>query len=127
MSQQIVVDPVSLRAEGKNLGAVGEDFLAAVKGLSSRLEALEKGDTPPWGDDDLGEKFGVVYEGLRDGMKESMQSLGERIGEIGGKLGAMAASHEANESATDGSFRTLEGSQGMVGGRIGALHRPQVV
>ncbi|WP_457030639.1 WXG100 family type VII secretion target [Kitasatospora sp. P5_F3] len=127
MSQQIVVDPVSLRAEGKSMAAVGDDFSAAVKDLSAKLEALEKGDTPPWGDDDLGEKFGVVYEGLRDGMKESMASLGTRIGEIGQKLQGMAASHEANESATDGSFRTMEGSQGMVGGRIGALHRPQVI
>ncbi|BFV59812.1 hypothetical protein KCMC57_up52890 [Kitasatospora sp. CMC57] len=127
MSRQIVVDPVSLRAEGRVLGAVGEDFSAAVRDLSARLGALEQGGTPPWGDDDLGEKFGVVYEGLRDGMKESMASLGTRIGEIGQKLQGMAAGHEANESATDGSFRTLEGSQGAVGGRIGALQRPQVV
>ncbi|MFJ9519650.1 hypothetical protein ACIRPK_15480 [Kitasatospora sp. NPDC101801] len=127
MSQQIVVDPVGLRAEGLSLVAVGEDFSAAVKDLSAKLEALEKGDTPPWGDDDLGEKFGVVYEGLRDGMKESMASLGTRIGEIGQKLQGMAAGHEANESATDGSFRTLEGSQGMVGARVNALYRPQVV
>ncbi|WP_405016623.1 hypothetical protein OHV05_05565 [Kitasatospora sp. NBC_00070] len=127
MSQQIVVDPVGLRAEGLSLVAVGDDFSAAVKDLSAKLEALEKGDTPPWGDDDLGEKFGVVYEGLRDGMKESMASLGTRIGEIGQKLQGMAAGHEANESAADGSFRALEGSQGMVGGRVDALFRPQVV
>lgn len=126
MAQQMVVDPDNLRAEGRNMAAVGEDFLSALATLSGRLEALEKGDTPPWGDDDLGEKFGVIYEGLRDGMKESMESLGTRIGEIGQKLQSMAVNHEANESATDGSFRTMEGSQQMVGGRITALHRPQV-
>ncbi|MEU5383809.1 MULTISPECIES: WXG100 family type VII secretion target [Kitasatospora] len=125
MSQQIVVDPDSLRSEGSSMAAVGEDFLAAVNDLSGRLQALEKGDTPPWGDDDLGEKFGVVYEGLRDGMKESMQSLGERIGEIGQKLQGMAANHEANEATTDGSFRTLESAQGQVGSGIHALYRPR--
>ncbi|GAA3043982.1 hypothetical protein GCM10020229_64070 [Kitasatospora albolonga] len=124
MAQQIVVDPDSLRSEGRNMGRMGEDFLAAVKNLSSRLEALEKGDTPPWGDDDLGEKFGVVYEGLRDGMKESMQSLGERIGEIGQKLQGMAAAHEANESQTSDDLRTMEGKQGTVGQRVQALYRP---
>ncbi|MFI5528019.1 hypothetical protein ACIA8O_05615 [Kitasatospora sp. NPDC051853] len=125
MSQQIVVDPDSLRSEGRNMASMGEDFLAAVKNLSSRLEALEKGDTPPWGDDDLGEKFGVVYEGLRDGMKESMQSLGERIGEIGQKLQGMAVAHENNESQTSGDIRTMEGRQGMLGQRVQAIHRPQ--
>ncbi|MFJ8045772.1 hypothetical protein ACIRBX_35205 [Kitasatospora sp. NPDC096147] len=127
MAQRIVVDSYSLRGEGQSMAAVGEDFQAAVKNLSGRLEALEKGDTPPWGDDELGEKFGVVYEGLRDGMKESMESLGKRIGEIGQKLQSMAAEHEANEAATDGSIRTMEGRQDMVGSRIQAIQRPQVI
>lgn len=96
--QQIVVDADNLRSEGRSFEAVGEDFLNAVDQMMSRLETLEKGDTPPWGDDDLGEKFGVVYEGLRDGMEESMKSLGTRLGEMGQKLQGMAANHEANES-----------------------------
>ncbi|MFF0296854.1 WXG100 family type VII secretion target [Kitasatospora sp. NPDC004615] len=126
MSQQIVVDSASLRIEGRNMSAVGQDFLAALQTLSGRLESLEQGDTPPWGDDDLGEKFGIVYEGLRDGMKESMDSLGTRIGEIGGKLQSMADSHEATESQNESNIHTLEAREGEVGGQIRALYRPRV-
>ncbi|MGW4380411.1 hypothetical protein [Kitasatospora sp. NPDC004531] len=126
MSQQIVVDSGSLRTEGRNMAAVGQDFLAALESLSGRLEALEQGDTPPWGDDSLGEKFGIVYEGLRDGMKESMDSLGTRIGEIGDKLQSMADKHEANESQTEGDLRTMEARAGELGGQIGSLQRPRV-
>ncbi|MFD8599255.1 hypothetical protein ACFV1L_30050 [Kitasatospora sp. NPDC059646] len=125
MSQQIVVDPESLRTEGRNMSAVGQDFLAALQTLSGRLESLEQGDTPPWGDDDLGEKFGIVYEGLRDGMKESMDSLGTRIGEIGEKLQGMATSHESNESRTEGDLHTLEAREGEVGSQVRALYRPR--
>ncbi|MFD8478284.1 hypothetical protein [Kitasatospora sp. NPDC059673] len=108
------------------MSAVGQDFLAALQNLSGRLESLEQGDTPPWGDDDLGEKFGIVYEGLRDGMKESMDSLGTRLGEIGDKLQGMADRHEANESRTEGDIYTLEAREGEVGGQIRSLYRPRV-
>ncbi|MFD7641398.1 hypothetical protein ACFV4P_12160 [Kitasatospora sp. NPDC059795] len=126
MSQQIVVDSQNLRAEGRNMAAVGQDFLSALGTLSGRLEALEQGDTPPWGDDDLGEKFGIVYEGLRDGMKESMESLGTRIGEIGDKLQNMAASHESNEADTEDTLHTMEARADELGGGIQSLQRPRV-
>jgi len=122
--QQIVVDADNLRSEGRSFEAVGEDFLNAVDQMMSQLEALEKGDTPPWGDDDLGEKFGIVYEGLRDGMEESMKSLGTRLGEMGQKLQGMAANHEANESETGGRLDAMGSRVDGLGDGIRTMSRP---
>ncbi|MFJ6749852.1 MULTISPECIES: hypothetical protein [unclassified Streptomyces] len=69
--------------------------------LQSGLTGLEGQDTPPWGDDEIGEKFGVVYEGLRDGMYESMGHLAAKLQEIGGALKTMGDNHEADEDFND--------------------------
>ncbi|MEV0369799.1 hypothetical protein AB0I10_08230 [Streptomyces sp. NPDC050636] len=66
----------------------------AWKGLTT---FSDKAGTPPWGDDELGEKFGVVYEGLRDGMTDSMEHLATKLNEIGKALERMAKNHEENE------------------------------
>ncbi|MEV8093981.1 hypothetical protein [Kitasatospora sp. NPDC085879] len=124
--QQIIVDEGNLRAQGRNLESVGKDFQQAADQLKSRLEALEGGSEPPWGDDDLGEKFGIVYEGLRDGMQESMDSLAQRLGEMGQKLGAMADSHQANEVDTTGRLDALGGRTDALGNEIHTMRRPQV-
>ncbi|WP_431678103.1 WXG100 family type VII secretion target [Kitasatospora sp. KL5] len=124
--QQIIVDEGNLRAQGRNLESVGKDFQDAANQLKSRLEALEGGSEPPWGDDDLGEKFGIVYEGLRDGMQESMDSLAQRLGEIGQKLQAMAESHAANEVDTTGRLDALGGRTDALGNEIHTMYRPQV-
>jgi len=124
MGQQIIVDEENLRAEGRNLESVGQDFKEAADRLKSRLEALE-GAEPPWGDDDLGEKFGVVYEGLRDGMQESMESLAQRLGEMGKKLQSMAANHEANEQSTGDRMGAVGGRVDSLGGAIQTMARPQ--
>ncbi|MFD9124591.1 WXG100 family type VII secretion target [Kitasatospora sp. NPDC059571] len=123
--QQIVVDEGNLRAQGRSLESVGADFQDAASRLRSRLQTLEGGSEPPWGDDDLGEKFGVVYEGLRDGMQESMDSLAQRLGEMGQKLQVMADSHEANEIATAGGLDAVGGRTDALGGEIRSLHHPR--
>ncbi|MEU7223524.1 hypothetical protein [Streptomyces chrestomyceticus] len=69
----------------------------AWKGLTT---FSDKQGTPPWGDDELGEKFGVVYEGLRDGMTDSMKHLATKLDEIGRALERMAKNHEENEDFT---------------------------
>jgi hypothetical protein len=91
-------DPKVLKTEGFNMFTVGQDFAKATKSLQDGLTQLEQGDTPPWGDDDIGEKFGVVYEGLRDGMFESMNSLAERLAGMGVALTRMGVAHEQNEA-----------------------------
>ncbi|MFC3578136.1 hypothetical protein ACFOZ0_33755 [Streptomyces yaanensis] len=91
-------DPKVLKTEGYNMYTVGQEWAKAVKSLQDGLTALEKGDTPPWGDDDIGEKFGVVYEGLRDGMYQSMGSLAERIAGMGIAFTKMGVAHEQNEA-----------------------------
>lgn len=53
------------------------------------------------GDDDLGEKFGVVYEGVRDGMNESMGHLSSKLQEIGKALTSMSRNHAENEDFND--------------------------
>jgi hypothetical protein len=126
MVQRIVVDEGNLRAQGQSLQATGQDFQSVADRLKARLQGLEGGEEPPWGSDDLGEKFGVVYEGLRDGMRESMDSLATRLGEIGLKLRAMADNHAANEGAIDGRLHTMEGYTNDLGVRIGYLRHPQV-
>ncbi|MGI5458473.1 hypothetical protein ACQEWB_35915 [Streptomyces sp. CA-249302] len=96
-------DPKVLKTEGFNMFTVGQDFAKAVKTLQTGLGQLEggQGDTPPWGDDDIGEKFGVVYEGLRDGMYQSMGSLAERLAGMGIAFTKMGIAHEENEAKQD--------------------------
>ncbi|MET7478725.1 hypothetical protein ABZT17_30770 [Streptomyces sp. NPDC005648] len=91
-------DPKVLKTEGFNMFTVGQDFSKAVTALQNGLTALEQGDTPPWGDDDIGEKFGVAYEGLRDGMYQSMGSLAERLAGMGVAFTKMGVAHEQNEA-----------------------------
>ncbi|GAA2118924.1 hypothetical protein GCM10009759_66600 [Kitasatospora saccharophila] len=126
MSQQIVVDEGNLRGQGKNLESIGESFQRVVAEMKARLSALEESGDPPWGDDDLGEKFGVVYEGLRDGMKESMDSLAARLGEVGRKLQVMADNHAANEADTVDRMHALADRTRSAGGEIQAMRRPQL-
>ncbi|GAB7030100.1 hypothetical protein JCM4914_15610 [Streptomyces platensis subsp. malvinus] len=73
----------------------GEQFWGSLTTLDSKSSA------PPWGDDDLGEKFGVVYEGLRDGMYESMGHLAAKLEEVGKALTAMSKHHAENEDFND--------------------------
>lgn len=87
-----------LETEGKNFDTLGDDFNTAVETLRNGLTALEQGDRPPWGGDDLGEKFGIVYEGLRDGMYESMGHLASELKRFGGALQQMGKNHEQGES-----------------------------
>ncbi|WP_159054807.1 hypothetical protein [Streptomyces dysideae] len=91
-------DPEVLKTEGFHMFNVGVEFSKAVTSLTAGLTSLEEGDTPPWGDDDIGEKFGVVYEGLRDGMYDSMGSLAERIAGMGVAFTKMGVAHEQNEA-----------------------------
>ncbi|GLW67708.1 hypothetical protein Kpho02_00070 [Kitasatospora phosalacinea] len=126
MSQQIVVDEANLRGQGRNLESIGESFQQVVEELKARLAALEPEGDPPWGDDDLGEKFGVVYEGLRDGMKESMDSLAKRLGEVGQKVQRMADNHAANEADTVDRMRALGDRTRGAGDGIRAMSRPQL-
>ncbi|MEU6578361.1 hypothetical protein [Streptomyces sp. NPDC046805] len=100
-------DPKVLKDEGGNMLAVGQDFGKAVQHLADGLGKLEGGSTPPWGDDDLGEKFGVVYEGLRDGMFKSMGSLAERLAGMGIAFTEMGVRHERNEGDEDAAWRDI--------------------
>ncbi len=91
-------DPKVLKTEGFNMFTVGQDFSKAVKSLQDGLTALEQGETPPWGYDDIGQDFGVAYTGLRDGMYQSMGSLAERLAGMGIAFTKMGVAHERNEA-----------------------------
>lgn len=113
-----------LETEGRSFVRHGEAFVAAVQRLQGSLSSLEgsappsgdstveafvkglttlesKATSPPWGDDEIGEQFGVVYEGLRDGMYESMGHLAAKMQEIGKALRSMAKNHEEGEDFTE--------------------------
>ena len=109
-------DPEVLKTEGFNMFSVGREFSKAVTKLTNGLTALEKGDTPPWGDDDIGEKLGVVYEGLRDGTYDSMGSLAERIAGMGAAFTKIGVAHEQNEAEQDAIWKKTmsEDSDGQV-------------
>lgn len=108
-------DPEVLKTEGFAMFNVGLEFSKAVTKLKTGLTGLEKGDTPPWGDDDIGEKFGVVYEGLRDGMYDSMGSLAERIAGMGVAFTKMGVAHELNEAEQDAIWKkTMSEYDGQV-------------
>jgi hypothetical protein len=100
-------DPQVLKTEGFHMFNVGVDFSKAVTALQTGLSSIEggQGATPPWGDDDIGEKFGVVYEGLRDGMYESMASLAERLAGMGVAFTKMGVAHELNEAEQEAIWR----------------------
>ncbi|GGZ67637.1 hypothetical protein [Streptomyces bluensis] len=127
-SDHTISDPKVLKDEGFNMFTVGQDFAKAVKSLKDDLTALEKGETPPWGDDDIGEKFGVVYEGLRDGMYESMGSLAERLAGIGLAFTKMGVAQEKNEAREEEIWRATtaeyDGQVTMPSGVQGTL-RPR--
>ncbi|MFI7412235.1 hypothetical protein ACIBU0_26535 [Streptomyces sp. NPDC049627] len=116
-------DPAVLKTEGYHMFNVGVDFAKAVAALQTGLGALEKGETPPWGDDDIGEKFGVVYEGLRDGMYDSMGSLAERIAGMGVAFGKMGVAHEQNEAEQEAIWKeTMAEYDGQVQVPSGGVH-----
>ncbi|UJB42127.1 WXG100 family type VII secretion target [Streptomyces sp. A1-5] len=94
-------DIPSLKSGGNSFTTIGERYQSAVDRLKNGLTGLEGTGTPPWGDDDIGSKFGVVYEGLRDGMYESMGHLAAKLQEIGGALNTMADNHDGNEDFTN--------------------------
>ncbi|MEN2419357.1 hypothetical protein AABB02_14780, partial [Streptomyces rimosus] len=73
----------------------GEQFMSGLTTFDS------KADMPPWGDDDIGEKFGVVYEGVRDGMYESMGHLSSKLQEIGKALTSMSKNYAEGEDFSD--------------------------
>jgi hypothetical protein len=89
----------------------------AWKGLTT---FSDKEGTPPWGDDELGEKFGVVYEGLRDGMTDSMEHLATKLNEIGKALGRMAKNHEENEGFNDALIKEHK-PENQFGGEVRIL------
>ncbi|WP_032917882.1 hypothetical protein [Streptomyces rimosus] len=73
----------------------GQQFMSGLTTFDS------KADMPPWGDDDIGEKFGVVYEGVRDGMYESMGHLSSKLQEIGKALNSMSKNYAEGEDFSD--------------------------
>ncbi|BCK67807.1 hypothetical protein Srufu_017600 [Streptomyces libani subsp. rufus] len=89
----------------------------AWKGLTT---LSDKEGTPPWGDDELGEKFGVVYEGLRDGMTDSMEHLATKLNEIGKALGRMAKNHAENEDFNDALIKEHK-PENQFGGEVRIL------
>ncbi|MFI9048459.1 hypothetical protein [Streptomyces sp. NPDC053427] len=105
MGDGLKADIASLRTGGGDFDRIGKDYQGLVDTLQNALTSLEGQDTPPWGDDDLGEKFGVVYEGLRDGMYESMGHLAAKLQDIGGGLNNMAKNHEADEDFNESMMK----------------------
>ncbi len=102
-------DTEVLKSQGFDMYQAGQGWSRAAQALEDGLGALEKGATPPWGDDDLGEAFGVVYEGLRDGMFQSMASLAERLAGMGTKLAEMGVRHDDAEAAEKASYTEIDG------------------
>ncbi|MGX1853470.1 hypothetical protein OIU91_27785 [Streptomyces sp. NBC_01456] len=118
-------DIPSLKTGGKDFTGVGERYQSAVTKLKNGLTGLEGQDTPPWGDDEIGEKFGVVYEGLRDGMYESMGHLAAKLQEIGGALNTMADNHQADEDFNESLMKQHVANAEAEGQRITAMKAPQ--
>ena len=73
----------------------GEQFWGGLTSFASMDGA------PPWGDDEIGEKFGVVYEGVRDGMNESMGHLSSKLKEIGKALTSISRNYAEGEDFSE--------------------------
>ncbi|MFE3646659.1 hypothetical protein ACFXO2_02230 [Streptomyces sp. NPDC059152] len=119
-------DIASLRKGGGDFDTIGKDYQSLVDKLQTALTSLEGQDTPPWGDDDLGGKFGVVYEGLRDGMYESMGHLATKLQDIGSGLNNMAENHEADESFNDSMMKQRTAFALADSRVLGQFKRPDV-
>ncbi|MGW0733557.1 hypothetical protein [Streptomyces sp. NPDC002851] len=117
MGDGLRADAKVLETEGLHMFEVGQDWAKAVNDLKATLTALEKSDTPPWGDDELGEYFGVAYEGLRDGMYESMGSLAERLAGMGIAFGEMGVRHKKGELA---QYEAYQAATSEYDGQVGA-------
>ncbi|MEU3709945.1 hypothetical protein [Streptomyces catenulae] len=150
MGDEFQSSPETLKSEGRNFSEIGRDFYQATARLKSGLAAQgdgggggeapkattfssvvhdawkgmttlsDKQGTPPWGDDELGEKFGVVYEGLRDGMTDSMDHLATKLNEIGKALERMAKNHEENEDFNDALIKEQK-PENQFGGDVRVL------
>ncbi len=113
-----------LRTEGTSFKTIGDDFSKAVTTLEKGLTALEKGKTPPWGDDELGENFGIVYEGLRDGMYESMAHLATKLQDVGKALKDMGDNQEATEDFNNALLKQEQSHADAKGAQIQNLASP---
>ncbi|MEU9111632.1 hypothetical protein AB0D04_07540 [Streptomyces sp. NPDC048483] len=103
-----------LAAQGDGGGSGGEapketTFSSVAQDAGKGLTTFsDKEGTPPWGDDELGEKSGVVYEDPRDGMTDSMEHLATKLNEIGKALERMAK----NARGHGGVWRPYSGVAG---------------
>lgn len=101
-------DTEVLKHQGFDLYQAGQGWSQATQALRDGLTAMEQGGTPPWGDDDIGEAFGVVYEGLRDGMLQSMTSLAERLAGLGTKLAETGVHYDEADAAEQASYTKID-------------------
>jgi len=113
-----------LDSEGSNFKTIGQSFGEALTRLQDNLTRLEGTGTPPWGDDDIGEKFGVVYTGVRDGMYQSMDYLSTKLGDIGDALQAMGKNHDSNETFTNALMEQEQANEQTEGALIKRLAPP---
>ncbi|WP_405722428.1 hypothetical protein OG607_12120 [Streptomyces sp. NBC_01537] len=113
-----------LDSEGSNFKTIGQSFGEALTRLQDNLTRLEGSGTPPWGDDDIGEKFGVVYTGVRDGMYQSMDYLSTKLGDIGDALQAMGKNHDSNETFNNALMEQEQANEQVQGGLIKRLAPP---
>ncbi|MYW69515.1 hypothetical protein GTY65_36430 [Streptomyces sp. SID8379] len=146
----IRTDTQSLSREGTNFQDLGSRFAAAAAALQNGLASVnacaptsgeapapqkgqvdgfvqgltsfaDKADMPPWGDDEIGEKFGIAYEGLQTGMFESMNHLAQELTNIGGALAAMAKNHDENESFNEELIRQQKNDINFAAGGGGTV------
>lgn len=115
-----------LDSEGSNFTSMGQSFSDALTRLQDNLTRLEGDGTPPWGDDDIGEKFGVVYTGVRDGMYQSMEYLSTKLGAIGDALQTMGQNHDSNESFTNALMQQEQADEQVQGTSIEQFKSPNV-
>ncbi|MEU6846175.1 hypothetical protein ABZ930_30295 [Streptomyces sp. NPDC046716] len=146
----IRTDTQSLSREGTNFQDLGSRFAAAAAALQNGLASVnacaptsggpaapekgqvdgfvqglttfaDKADMPPWGDDEIGEKFGIAYEGLQTGMFESMNHLAQELTNIGGALTAMSKNHDENESFNEELIRQQQNDIDFAAGNGGTV------
>lgn len=96
MTDQVSVDPNSIRQAGSQFSTASGDLDAALSRLRGALNGL--GDV--CGDDDQGRQFAAAYDPNHKTIDQALLNMARGLGDIATALDAMASNYEGSDRAS---------------------------